>query len=167
MKFRIALFAVAAALFAAAGHAETVKDPLLDHMTGQWVLTGTIAGQQTTHDIAAEWVLQNTYVRLIEVSREKDAAGNPQYEAEVLVGYDAAKKRYVCFWFDITGIASPNTGATAVRDGDSLPFLFKIGASDFHTTFTWQAKSASWSWTMDGEEGGKLQPFARVTLKRK
>ncbi len=33
---------------------EGFYDPLLDHMTGQWVLQGTIAGKQTTHDITAD-----------------------------------------------------------------------------------------------------------------
>ena len=31
---------------------------LLDHLAGQWVLQGTIAGKQTTHDVQAEWVLK-------------------------------------------------------------------------------------------------------------
>lgn len=144
-----------------AGH-----DGLLDHMTGHWVLTGTIAGQKTTHDVDAQWVLQDTYVQIREVSREKDAAGKPQYEAEVLIGYNAAASRYVCFWFDNTGVASPASGANAVRQGDALPFVFKSGQGDFHTTITYQAKTDSWAWVMDGEQGGKLQPFARVTLNK-
>jgi hypothetical protein len=144
------------------------KDPLLDHMTGKWVLTGVIDGQKTTHDIAAEWILQNTYIRLTEVSREKDASGKPQYEAEVLIAYDAAKKRYVCFWYDITGIAPPDAGGgVAERVGDTLPFLFTIGGAPFHTSFAYQSASDSWIWAMDGEEKGKLVPFARVVLTRK
>jgi len=35
----------------------TFTDPLLDRLTGQWVLRGTIHGQQTAHDIDAAWVL--------------------------------------------------------------------------------------------------------------
>jgi hypothetical protein len=143
------------------------RDPLLDHLTGRWVLRGTIAGQQTTHDIRAKWVLQDHYIRLTEVSREKDAAGKPQYEAIVLIGYDAAKARYVCFWYDITGVASPDAGGIAVRDGDTLPFVFKSADGDFHTTFAYQTATGSWTWSMDMEQGGKLEPFARVTLTRK
>jgi hypothetical protein len=154
------------AVLAVGAQAEQQQDSLLGHMTGHWVLTGTIAGQQTTHDIDAEWVLQNTYIRLREVSREKDAAGKPQYEAEVLIGYDAAKARYTCFWFDITGVASPGYGGIAQRQGDTLPFVFKMEQGDFHTTFAYQAKTGTWTWAMDDEHGGKLEPFARVTLAR-
>lgn len=158
--------AFVAILGLAAARAETTPDPFLDRMAGHWILTGTIAGQQTTHDIDAEWILQNTYVRLLEVSREKDAAGKPQYEAEVLIGYDTAKSRYVCFWYDITGVASPEAGGVATRQGDSLPFVFKSEQGDFHTTFSYQANADTWNWTMDMEQGGKLQPFARVSLTR-
>jgi hypothetical protein len=30
---------------------------LLDHLAGQWILQGTIAGKRTTHDVQVEWVL--------------------------------------------------------------------------------------------------------------
>jgi hypothetical protein len=163
-----AAFALAAlTLISGAALAEQPKDALLDHLVGHWVLQGTIAGSATTHDIDADWVLANGYVRLHEVSREKDAQGNPKYEAIVLVGYDRAKSRYVCFWFDVTGVASPDTGAVAQRDGDTLPFVFKDPSGDFHTTFAYDAKNDTWTWRMDGEDKGKLQPFARVTLTRR
>jgi hypothetical protein len=143
------------------------KDPLLDHMAGKWVLTGTIENKPTIHDVTAEWILQNTYLRLTEVAREKDAGGKPLYEAEVLIAYDAAKKRYVCFWYDITGVAGPDAGGgVASREGDSLPFLFNFGGVPFHTTFAYQSASATWTWTMDGEDHGKLVPFARMTMKK-
>ena len=46
-------------------------DPLLDRMTGHWVLQGMIAGRETTHDVEVEWVLGHEYLRLHEISREK------------------------------------------------------------------------------------------------
>lgn len=157
-----AVFALGSLSFAAG------KDPLLDHMTGRWVLSGTIEGKKTVHDVAAQWVLQGTYVLLHETAREKDAAGKPEYEAEVLLAYDAAKSRYVCFWYDTEGVAAPDAqGGVAVRAGDTLPFLFKTPQGDFHTTFVYQAKTDIWTWAMDGDNKGKLVPFARVTLKRK
>ncbi len=164
---RIGLCMAAAASLASAASAGQARDALLDHMTGRWVLAGTIAGQQTTHDIDADWVLQDSYVRLHEVSRETDASGKPACEAEVLIGYDAAKQRYACFWFDITGIASPGSGGTAIRTGDSLPFVFKSPGGDFRTTFAYQGRTDTWTWTMDAEQGGKSEPFACVTLTRK
>jgi hypothetical protein len=117
-------------------------------------------------DVKAEWVLQNHYVRLTEVSREKDASGKPQYDAEVLLGYDPAKKQYVCFWFDITGIAATNSGGSATRAGETLPFVFKSPDGDFRNTMAYDAKTERWSWVMEGEQNGKISPFAKLTLQR-
>jgi len=59
------------------GQQSTFHDQLLDHLTGTWVLQGTIMGKETTHDVAAEWVLGHQYVRIHEVSREKNSQGLP------------------------------------------------------------------------------------------
>jgi hypothetical protein len=146
------------------------QDPLLDHLIGKWVLQGTIDGKETTHDIVAEWVLDHEYVRLYEVSREKDARGQAAYEAIVFIGWDESSSQYVCLWLDSTGgggLSDPTIGR-AKRSGDEIAFLFKAkGGSVFHTTFAYSRSSDTWQWLMDGEEGGKLEPFARVRLTRK
>jgi hypothetical protein len=148
----------------------TFQDPLLDRLIGTWVLQGTIGGSPTTHDIVADWVLGHQYVRLHEVSREKDAKGQAAYEAIVFLGRDQPSNRYACLWLDSTGgggLAAQAIGY-AKRGGDEIPFLFKgADGSLFHTTFAYDKEADSWRWTMDGEEGGKLQPFARVRLVRK
>lgn len=168
MSIRKQIVAAGLALLGFAGLALAAdKDPLLDHLAGKWVLTGTIDGQKTTHDITGEWILQNTYLRFTEISREKDAAGKPQYEAEVLLAFDPARQHYVCFWYDITGVAAPNSGTgVAKRDGDRLPFLFQYAGTQFHTTFAWDAAAGTWTMNMDGEDKGKPVPFARTTLTK-
>lgn len=147
-----------------------LQDPLLDHMVGKWVLQGTIAGSETTHDVLADWVLDHQYVRLSEVSREKDAQGRPAYEAIVFIGWDKETSRYACLWLDSTGgggLASQAIGY-AKRDGDSIAFVFKgKDGGIFHTTFTYSMSTDTWQWLMDGEEAGKLSAFARVRLTRK
>jgi hypothetical protein len=148
----------------------TFQDPLLDHMIGTWVLQGTIDRKATTHDVVVEWVLGHQYVQFHEVSREKDAKGQAEYEAIVFIGWDQPSSQYACLWLDTTG-GGGLTGqaiAHAKRDGDKIPFLFKgADGSLFHTTFAYDKSSDTWQWLMDGEEGGKLQPFARVKLARK
>src|SRR5437870_3938677 len=61
---------------------------LLEKLAGHWVLRGVIAKQPTTHDIDAQWVLDKEYLQIHEVSREKNAAGKPQYEAIIHVVWD-------------------------------------------------------------------------------
>jgi len=149
--------------------AQSLQDPLLDHMTGKWVLQGTIAGRATTHDVVAEWVLDHQYVRLHEVSREHNDKGQPAYEAIVFIGRDELSEGYACLWLDSTGNGGLSAQAIghAKRTGDEIAFLFNVKDSIFHTTFAYSKSTKTWQWLMDDEQGGKLQPFARVKLSPK
>src|SRR5262249_39613406 len=51
-----------------------VNSPLLDHLAGKWIAQASFGGQSSAHDIEAQGVLGHNYLRLHEVSREKDAA---------------------------------------------------------------------------------------------
>ena len=68
----------------------------LDHLRGKWVLRGTMDNRQTVHDVDAERVLNGGYLRLHEISREKDAKGVPAYEAVVFISIDAKTGEYSC-----------------------------------------------------------------------
>src|SRR5258705_5697233 len=86
-------------------------DSLFDRLVGHWVLRGTIARQQTTHDVTFEWMLGREYLQMHEVSRERAASGKPAYEAVVLFGRDPRTGEYACLWLD-------NTGASAFAPQD-------------------------------------------------
>jgi hypothetical protein len=151
-------------------NATTFNDPLLDNLTGQWVLRGTIHGQETTHDIDAAWVLGHNYLRISEISREKDAKGQAEYEAIVLIGWDQPSKQYTCMWLDSTGgggLVADSFGH-AKRNGDELPFIFKDsdGSVGIINTFSYDKGSDAWAWAIDNVQGGKATPFARVKLIR-
>ena len=145
-------------------------DSLFDRLIGHWVLRGTIARQQTTHDVTFEWMLGRAYVRMHEVSRERAANGSPAYEAIVLFGRDPKTGEYGCLWLDNTASTAfdpAGTGRGSVT-GDSIPFLFHYSATDrFHTTFVYNRASDSWQWHMDNDSSGVRRPFARVTLTRR
>lgn len=140
---------------------------LLDHLAGQWVLQGTIAGKQTTHDVQAEWVLKREYLRLREVSREKDAKDDPAYEAIVFVSWDPKTQEYICLWLDSTtgGGLSAQGIAHAKKSGDSIPFLFTISPSEsIHNTFVYDRGADTWKWLIDDYANGKTEGFADVKL---
>lgn len=145
----------------------TLRDPLLDHLAGKWVLQGIIQDRPATHDITAEWVLGHQYLRIQEVDRAKDGSGEPAYQADVYVGWDQKLGQYACVWLDTYGGVSPVSIGNAKRDGDQIKFLFKDAESVFHTTFAFDAKSGTWEWRMDSEQAGKFNPFLRAKLTRK
>ena len=79
-------------------------DSVFDRLAGRWVLRGTIARQQTTHDVTFQWLLGREYLQMHEVSREKDPTGGPAYEAVVLFARDPKTGEYACLWLDNTAI---------------------------------------------------------------
>jgi hypothetical protein len=160
------LFLIATGVFA---QQRGLQDPLLDQFAGTWVLRGTIAGKETTHDIDARWILGHEYLQFREVSRENDSTGAPAYEAQVTISWDEPSERYACLWLDNTGGGGLTGSAIGYAIGESgrIAFLFKGNdGSLFHTTFVRDRDTDSWRWLMDGDEQGTLRPFARVTLRR-
>jgi hypothetical protein len=107
--------------------------------------------------------LNHQFVHIHETSRDKNSDGHPQYEAEVFLGWDAGKEQYVVHWMDVYGGGFSLTGS-GKRDGNSIPIVFATGDDRFHTTFSFDEKSKTWSWTMDSEQKGKLSPFARLVM---
>jgi len=144
-------------------------DSLLDRLTGNWVMTGTIAGDEITHDLEAEWVLGHWYFRFHEISREKESDGTPAYEAIVFIGWDEPTSRYACLWLDITGGSGLSNGVIgyAKREQDTIPFVFDMGdGSAIHNTFAYDRERDTWNWTIDTGPSDALSNFARVTLTR-
>lgn len=162
---------VAACALAPAAYGQST-DPvkLLDHLAGNWVLTGTIAGKPTTHDVSAHWVLRQEYLEIHEVSRDKDASGNPAYEAIILVSREPKIQQYACLWMDSTagGALTSPVACRAKLASDSIPFVFTMSPTEsLHTTFTYRSANDTWRWTIDDEANGKTERFADVQLSRK
>lgn len=167
----LAFTAVVAPAALAQGQAMSAPEGLLDKMTGHWVMSGTIHKTPTTHDVDADWVLKREYIRVHEVSRERDANGGPEYEAWIYLVWDAKHGEYAVMWLDNT--AATNFGAEGVGhakpDGDRIPFIFKdADGTGIHTTFAYDRANDTWAWAIDNlDKSGTLSPFARLTLTRK
>ena len=174
-------FATACAAMLVAASVATAQTPatqpkpapppaLLDKMLGTWVLRGTVEGKQTTHDVDASWVLNKGYLRLHEISREKTAAGAPEYEAIVLMSWDPKAGEVLCLWLDTTsnaGLSGQGIGH-AKPTATALPIVITISPTvGFLNTMTYNATANSWTWTMDELANGQKTPFARLTLTRK
>jgi len=135
-------------------------DSLFPRLTGRWVLRGTIARQQTIHDVTFEWLLGASTCKMHEVSRERSATGSPAYEAVVLFGRDPQTGAYACLWLDNTdanAFDAAGIGRGSVA-GDSIPFLSATARREqLHTTFVYGPERpipGSGTWTMTAPESG-------------
>ena len=155
--------------FSISAQQPTLRDSLLDHMTGSWLLQGKIARQDIVHDIDVNWVLGHQYVLIKETSHEKNADGQPSYEANVYVGWDQASSEYVCVWLDVYGGISSQSIGRSKPNGDEILFIFRDSSNtdNFHTKFIYNKNGDNWQWIMHNVDKGKLLPFADVKLTRK
>jgi hypothetical protein len=147
------------------------SDFLMDKMSGEWVMTGTIDEKEVTHDVNVDCILNRQYLRIHEVSREKDADGQPEYEAWIHIAWDKENAEYVVMWLDNTATTnfSPEGVGHGKPDGDRIPFVWKSAdGSGIHNTFKYDRASETWTWEIDNvDKSEKVSPFARLTLKRK
>jgi hypothetical protein len=146
-------------------------ESLMGKMAGEWLMQGTIDDEKVTHDVSVDLILNRQYVRIHEVAREKDAAGEPAYEAWIHIAWDKANGEFVVMWLDNTGVTnfSPDGVGHGRPEGDRIPFIWKLAdGSGIHNTFAYDRASDTWSWSIDNvEKSGQSSPFGRVTLKRK
>ncbi len=149
--------------------AKSAAVALMDKMTGQWVMTGTISNKATTDDVDVEWVLNRQYIRIHEVSRDKSADGG--YEAWVYLVWDVKKGEFAVLWLDNTAAThfEPEGIGHAKPDGDRIPIVIKnADGTAIHTTFAYDRATDRWTWAIDNvDTSGKASPFARLTLARK
>jgi len=146
-------------------------EELLDKMTGRWVLTGTIGKRPTTHDLDIDWVLNRQYIRIHEVSRDRDARGDIGYEAWIYIVWDPKLSEYAVMWLDNTAASDFSSDGIghAKPDGDQIPFIFKFAdGSGIRTTFAYDRATDTWVWTiLNLDKSGIISPFAHVALERK
>lgn len=168
MKIRALVFATVMWSVAAGAQQAPLVSPILDRLAGHWVLRGEIAGKATVHDVDAEWVIQHHYLRVREVSRDKNDKGQPSYEAEVLIGFVDRSKTYSCVWLDVFGGSSVESIGVAEPRENELAFVFKDekGADSFHNDFVYDPAAKTWEWRMDNVDKGVAKPFGRVKLSR-
>jgi hypothetical protein len=155
--------AIAALLSAALARGEEpkapLKDELLDKLIGHWTVSRKIRGTVVSNTLDADWAVQHQYVLL----HMKDVARPPQYEAPVLVGFDAQKGEYVAHWRDSWGAQYSSVGR-GKRAGDAIDFAFPYPDGPFHNTFTWDPASRGWQFLMEAETQDGF--FAEDTVRR-
>lgn len=126
-------------------------------------------GHNSVRDIDGEWVIQHHYLRLHEVSREKDAKGNPRYEAMELFTTGPQKDQIQCVWLDVYA-GGPGLTTLGVADPkeNEIPFVFKDdkGEINFTNDFAYDPKSDTWQWTMNNVDNGKAIPFGTEKLAK-
>ena len=99
-----------------------------------------------THDIDAEWVFSHHYLRLHEISWEKNDKGDPQYGAMIFIAGREQTKQIACVWLDVFGGSGASSIGVADPKKNGIPFVFKddSGATVFANDFVYDPKTDAW-----------------------
>jgi hypothetical protein len=165
---KLSILATLFAALASTAQQGPTNSPLLDHLAGKWVMQGTVGKQPETHDFNAEWVLQHRYLRFYEVSRDKNAKGEPQYDATVFIAWNEKTSQYSCVWLDVYGGLTPESIGVATPKDNQLAFVFKDEHGDvtFTNTFLYDPRNNTWEDRLDNVVKGEAKPFARFTMSK-
>lgn len=138
------------------------QDSLVDHLSGDWIMSGTVGRRAVTYRVHAEWVLNHQFLRIAM----RDTARTPEYEAHVYLGRDNTSERYVAHWLDVFGGRWSETPGYGTRAGNAIEFVFEYPDGPFRTTFTWDGANG-WSVLMrQRAASGGWQMFGQWTLQR-
>ena len=144
------------------GAKRTFRDAFIEKLVGEWRLKRRIRDREVENTVSADWVLKHQFLRM----HMKDVAEPPEYEALVYIGYQHAEQRYVVHWLDIYGGKFSAIGY-GKRVGDTIAFVFRYDDGPFYNSFKWDARTDSWTFTMEATgKDGKREPFAVDTLRR-
>jgi hypothetical protein len=149
------------------GPKHVFNDALLDHMVGNWKLTGNVMGHTAEHTVSVEWVLNHQFLRIHEKDNASASNDRVPYEAMIMVGYDNTSERYVAHWNDVFGGRFSETLGYGTRAGDEIRFIFEYPDGPFHNTFRWNPETHQWKWFMQQKnKSGQWTEFADFTLTR-
>jgi ketosteroid isomerase-like protein len=140
-----------------------LADDLLDRLVGSWRVSGTIQGEPAEQSLEAAWVLNHQFLRLDYRGVGEPPAGEPRYEATVLVGYDNLSERYVAHWVDVFGGRWSTTLGFGSRREQSIAFRFEYPSGPFENTFTWNQATGRWRFLLTSrDQTGAWSTFAEL-----
>jgi hypothetical protein len=142
---------------------EYFTDSLLQKLTGNWIATGTVGGDEVVYKFSVQWVLNHQFLELVI----SDTAAKPEYTAKVFIGYDCTNDRYVVHWIDNFGGQFSETLGYGKRNDQLIEILFEYPDGHMVNSFSYNQENDSWiSYTTSKGKNGKWTTFGDIHLKR-
>ena len=138
-----------------------LNDRFLDQLVGEWHVTRNFPKRPRAENVVrVQWTLNHQWLEL----QYRDIATPSKYEADVFIGFDAAKKQYVCHWMDNFGGAYSAMDWGKIDD-KMLSLEFKFG-DELTNRFTFDPKSKNWTSLIRQVEHGEWTTFCEDKFAR-
>lgn len=139
------------------------NDKFLQQIEGEWLGSGQIGGDAVSYTIHAKWELNHQFFH-ISLS---DVAINPQYAAEIYIGYDCKKGQYIAHWIDPFGGLFSETLGYGKAAATGIDFVFTYPNGLFANHFIIQSDSIWEMKTESQNSKGDWVEFGDVLMTRK
>ena len=139
-------------------------DSLLEHLVGQWQMTGTVRGHPASYTLDVSRVLRDRFVEL----HMEDVHRPPAYEARVFIGVDSANGQYIAHWLDNFGAAYSIPHATGALLGDTIGLAFPYPTGAFRDRFVYRRASDTWYFRLEAADSARgWRLFAEYDVRRR
>lgn len=155
---------LAAGALSAQDHPKLPDRPApLKALDGDWVMSGDVMGEPVTYRMVAGPTLQGAFTEI----HMTDVHAPSQYEAMVLIGYDAESKSVIAHWMDSFGAKYSVPHGTGTVSGNTIQFTIPYESGTFRDTFTYRPETNTWLFVLEAAQpDGKWKHFARYTAQR-
>jgi len=135
----------------------------LEALDGEWVMSGDVMGEPVTYRMIAGPTLQGAFTEI----HMNDVQVPSQYEARVLIGYDAESKAVIAHWLDSFGARYSVPHGTGKVSENTVQFTIPYERGAFRDTFTYSPATNTWLFVLEAAQpDGKWKDFARYTVRR-
>ena len=140
----------------------------LNHLVGQWDLTGRMGPVPLHQTVEAKWTLGGLYVELYCKSLLPESRpGRPPYEAVYFIGYHPQQEVYVMHLLDTSAVTTDAFPGVGKRAGDCISFVFNYPSGPFTNALTWEAGAQAWTFDQTYVENGETLVFATKRMVRR
>ena len=146
------------------GIGQITSRTLLNHLRGEWVMTGTVLNKPVTYDAQAVWVLQDQFLSL----HMKDVTLPPAYEATLYLGIDSSKNQFVVHWLDSFGGAGARVVGLGPLSTEKIEIVYPYSEGKFRNLFKYNSEKDEWTLVVESEgKNGHWSVFAHYNILRK
>ena len=139
----------------------------LNHLIGQWTLTGQMGATPLRQAVTARWVLGGLFVEMHFSSTLPAPEGRPPYEAIYHIGYNDKADVYILHLLDTFGVATACVVGRGRREGNVVAFVFDYEGGPFTNRFIWEADNDAWRFEQTYLDDGQTRVFATKQMTRK
>lgn len=138
-------------------------DVLLENLVGKWNAGGSIGAEPVSYFLTGNWVLDHQFFQL----HFKDISKEPEYIADVFIGYDCVSEHYIAHWLDNYGARPSEVLGYGTSSGDSIEFRFEYHDGPFTNKFIYERATDTWKFhSKSKNKKGEWVDFGLLNLKR-